>query len=40
MHHSQRLILTVSCNMQMEKKKLQKQIVHTKLENDNLPCKF
>jgi len=26
------------CNMQMERKKLQKKVAHTKLENDSMPC--
>lgn len=37
-HHSQSLIMTASCNMQMERKKLQKKTTHTKLESDSLLC--
>ncbi len=37
-HHSQNSIMTVSCNTQMERKKLQKKVTRTKLESDSLPC--
>ncbi len=42
-HHSQNLIMTTSCNTQMEIKKMQKKVTHTKLESDSLPfvvCKL